>query len=54
MGAVYTAPAMASLAVPPNLSGQGMPSMMGGGGDMGGSGMTMPDPVFGPPPPGRG
>lgn len=54
-GAVYTAPVMVSLAAPPALAGQGPPSMMtGGGGDMGSSGMTMPDPVFGPPPPGRG
>ncbi|MCZ6915770.1 MAG: hypothetical protein O7I93_03245 [Gemmatimonadetes bacterium] len=50
-GAVYTAPVMVSLAAPPALAGQGMPSMMDMGG---GGGMNMPDPVFGPPPPGRG
>lgn len=52
-GLAYTAPVMVSLAVPPALAAQGPPSMMGGGGDMGASDMTMPD-LFGPPPPGRG
>ena len=51
-GVVYSAPVMVSLAVPPALVAQGMmPSMMNMG--MGGMG-GMPDPVFDPPPPGRG
>jgi hypothetical protein len=53
-GVAYTAPVMVSLAMPPALAAQGQPSMMGGGGNMGNSGMNVPDPVFGPPPPGRG
>jgi hypothetical protein len=52
-GAAYTAPVMVSLAMPPILTAQ-QPSMMNMGNPMGGSGMVMPDPVFGPPPPGRG
>ena len=54
-GAVYSAPVIVSLATPPTLAAQGPPSMMNMGvGNMGNQGMNMPDPVFGPPPPGRG